>query len=247
MITNCLNTNDVEVYRYITAYGLPQTYKLYAQHDYFLPDFAAYQRQKETDVLPQAQAQAFLASVLPLDSFSLSSVQSINDLVPAGTEAAFYQDTFHFGQVITRGAAAEEAFHAIFQRLITSEKREALLKTGMNLLKGEIKAKGFASIRQYYQHQLAINPLIYGKLTEEAGCNRLYEEALAQAYVRYTTYGPLKVKTHAEQITARLAKAAQVVAQVLQPLFKLLDKVIGLFHKNRLYEYTDDSEPGTPT
>jgi len=237
----CLNKSEPNNRRFIETYGLAKTYQIYAQHNFWMPSFDSYQNQKESDVLPTEQAYQLLNTLVNLDLFKMDSIESIPALVPQTTEAAFWKDVFYFGKDITRGALSEEVFHAVFQRLIPLNEQEALYKTGQALLKSQLKALGFSSIKEYYQYQLKTLPETYSILSEQDGYNRLYEEALAQDYVRHTVYGtPKQARLDLESRLKPFLgqKVARFVQQLIDTLYKGLDKLRSLYKANEFYATT---------
>ncbi|PRY38468.1 AAA domain-containing protein [Spirosoma oryzae] len=233
----CLNPQDPTVKQFINQYGMRETYRIYTQHQYWLPDFTAYQNRTQADVLPTQGAMDYLQSMVSLDQFNTDNLANIGVELPQGTEAAFWRDTFYFGDSISRGALSEEAFHAVFQRVIPGTEQQDLLDTGKQLLQADLKVLGHTSLNGYYQTMLQSAPQTYENLSKEAGLNRLYEEKLATEFVRWNTYG--KQAAWEADWTKRLApylgaKSASRISGLISRLFTRLKAVMGLYDKNRL-------------
>lgn len=237
---SCLDLKSPFVKPFVDAYGVTQTYHIYAQHDYWLPDFDAYQRQTEATVLGKEAALQFLQDRIDLNQFDVRDLQTIDTPVPTGTEAAFYQDAFYFGKQITLGAVSEEVFHAIFQRLIPVNEQDSLYSVGKALLRQQLKQMGYPSIKAYYEYMKQTAPQTYERLSEDDGYNRLYEEALAKEYVRYTTYGKTKADPYKANLINRLTpylgtKVASFVQKLMDVLFKGLNAMRRFYNRNQFY------------
>lgn len=240
MNPDCLYLASPLVAPFVNKYGVAGTYRIYAEHNFWLPDFQAYQQQNQSTLVGPEAADRYLSSLINQNLFDVRPLDQLEVAVPKGTEAAFYQDAFYFGDQISRGALSEEVFHSIFQRLIPQAERDQLYTVGKSLLKAQLKARGYSSLASYYQAMVARAPQTYRNLSEEKGYNRLYEEALAQEFVRYATYGPTKQVPYRVDIKNRLSpylgqKTSQAIQKLLDKLFRGLQAMTNFFQKNRLY------------
>lgn len=167
----CLNHNDVEVVKWFNAVGEYETYRQYVDNN-GLPELSeAY--------LTLNQAKQHIDNFIPEGQFEYENIKSILSELPLGAQAAFWNNTFYFKDLISKNEVNEEVFHAVVSTILTDSQRRELYTQGAKLINVDKEVKRLS----------ALYPETYDKLSDSEKRDRVIEEHLASMFVDFMNKG----------------------------------------------------------
>ena len=126
----CLNLKSKEAQKWVKGVGVDELYRQFILHNYKLPGYESWYREQTLFALSKIERDKVLKSFLTLENgFSQKdSTEFKTKHLNSRVLGAFLKNTFIFGEGATKLHVYEEAFHAIFQSLTSSEERDTLLQ-----------------------------------------------------------------------------------------------------------------------
>ena len=168
-------------------YGTKFTVEQYVKNGDFLPSLSAFEN-TEFLVLSEAQLQEEVNRLLPEGVFAIDNINNIATTLPKEAKAAFFNRVLYFGENTTKKEVAEEAFHAIFQTLITGDRKQEFLNIGKQIL---ISKLGAVTVKQHIQELRDKYPATYLEMSDREAMDRAYEETIANEFVNWYSYNPV--------------------------------------------------------
>lgn len=232
----CLNTSDTTVKRLINKHGKDKVYRAFIQNNYVLPDVI---EQPRTITLDQAREhlRAFLPPSIPVENLSRVGNLINQQGIKGNLMGAFLKDTVYLNDNTDLNTAYHEAFHGVFRKLLTTAEQDQLLMQGQLLLNRRLQRSG-NTIKKYLISRREQG--LYSELSDQQAYQRLYEEELAEQFVKYKNEQP---KNLLERFFRWIKDLASFFKKddVTRALFKRIDEgayVNSKFVKNQFDEMT---------
>jgi hypothetical protein len=205
-------------------YGAKFTVEQYVKHGDELPSLSAFEN-TEFSVLSDSQLHEETYRLLPQGVFAIDNINNIVAELPKEAKAAFFNNVLYFGENSTKKEIAEEAFHAIFQTLITGDRKQEFLNIGKQIL---ISKLGNATVKEYIQDLRSKYPTTYSQMSDREAMDRAYEETIANKFVNWYSYNP--VTSLEQQIADFPIKALPTSAKSL--LVRFFNWIRSLFNSS---------------
>jgi len=177
--------------------------------------------------LTKIERDALLSRYLNLQNYSIESIEKIRNLSPDG-QAAFMEKTFYFAKSANKLQVNEEAFHAIFQTIISPKEKTILYSIAEDILNRRLKTNNLSKKELYDR---------IGKYTKMSGDqlnNYILEEELAKVWVNYATYGEFLINQDSFRNLWK-EKDLSIVEKVLESLkilFSRLNDIVKGYNNN---------------
>ena len=110
---NCLNLSDNKVQEWIKNTSLENTYRVFIENNYRLPEYSKWKSFQTT--VQQTEAKSILDEFLDAQKYQFEDLNKISQSLPSQAKAAFLQNVFYFNKNITLQEVYEEGFHAVFR------------------------------------------------------------------------------------------------------------------------------------
>jgi hypothetical protein len=232
MLSTCLNENDAQVKRDIAKYGREQVYRKFIENNYVYPT-----NFEDSVSIKLDAAKTYLKSILP-DVIGVENMDRILPLVDqqgirGNLLGTFFQDVIYLGESTNNEVMRHEAFHAVFQRLLTPEQQSELQIKGQLALAERLKKSSNAgglnsNINQLLKDRRSRG--LYEGLSDERAKKLLYEEELAEQYAAYQERSPRNL---VEQLFNWLKNLTRIFNETndLKRLFQQIDRGYFVNHK----------------
>ena len=207
MTSLCLNHNDPQVQLWFRNVGIEETYRQYVLHGESLPVW-----NDKFLLTSLSDARQFMSNILPSDKYEYENIKKILDILPVGSQAAFWKDTFYFKDAITKGELAEEAFHAIVSTIFTDSQREEFYREAI---------KATPNLSQRVAQLLKSAPETYENMSESERRERVAEEYIAELF--------------REDYTSGTSTPVSEIGKFISDFFNLLKELFGFIKNDRNY------------
>ena len=177
----CLDLENKDVKDWVTGVGIDDTYKQFILHNYKLPKYKVFQQKRALASLSSTQVEDVLNNVLNLNNYSIESIDKIHNM-SRDALAAFMGHTFYFAKSANLLQVNEEAFHAIFQTLTSTEDRQKLFVVAEELLNQRLRKNNLSKTALLERFERVTN--LKGQRLYEY----VLEEELASEWVSWATY-----------------------------------------------------------
>ncbi len=229
---NCLNLEDRDVKQWVDNVGLVTTYAEFLKNGY-LPDYSQW-KQYNTGISME-ETRDVLNSILPLDKFQIKPLTDLMDSLPLETVGAYLNQVIYLTENPSKSEIYEEGFHAIFDKLVTEEDKQVLLKASQSLLANRLK-KQDKTINSYLKEIESKYLEVYNNQSKEDKLKRLFEEELAGMYVDSLQYNNpfIYQKNIKDTLKSVIGESlADKVSQVLTKLFQLFKSLFKMYDRER--------------
>lgn len=239
MLSSCLNENDSQVKKDINRYGRETVYRKFIENNYVYP--TSFQ---DSVTVRLDTAREYLKSILP----SQIGVESTERLLPllevqgvnGNLLGAFFNNLIYLSDNATFETTRHEAFHLVFQRLITPEQQRELRSQAQLKLAERLK-KSNSTINQLLKDRRSRG--LYYNLSDAEAKNLLYEEDLADQFASYNQVQPRnlleRVFTYLRNLTSWFTGDDQI-----KQLFQQIDN--GYFVNHKVNEAINNPEINVP-
>lgn len=239
MLSTCLNENDSQVKKDINRYGRETVYRKFIENNYVYP--TSFQ---DSVTIRLDTAREYLKSILP----SQVGVESTERLLPlleiqgvsGNLLGAFFNNLIYLSDNATFETTRHEAFHLVFQRLITPEQQRELRSQAQLKLAERLK-KSNSTINQLLKDRRSSG--LYYNLSDAEAKNLLYEEELADQFATYNQVQPRnlleRVFTYLRNLTNWFTGDDQI-----KQLFDQIDR--GYFVNHKVNEAINNPEINVP-
>ena len=223
MNDKCLPLYDNKVQEWIKNTSLENTYKVFIENNYRLPEYSKWKSFQTT--IQQTEAKSILDEFLDAQKYQFEDLNKISQSLPSQAKAAFLQNVFYFNKNITLQEVYEEGFHAVFRTLTSSEERKQLLKAGQYLLVNRLKQEG-KTINDYIEYVKEKYPKTYKSFTtREQVLDRLFEEEIASEFVYWKQFKNENITDNQEVVRIKSKLGKFLEPEVASKLAKFLHKI----------------------
>lgn len=234
----CLNKSDKVVKRLIKKHGEETVLRAYIKNGFLLPDVI-----EENKSISLEQAKQYLRGILPT-SIPIENLSRIGNLVEqqgiqGNLMGAFFRDTVYLNENTNLNTAYHEAFHAVFRKLLTTEEQEELLGKGQLELNRRLQRSG-NTIKNYLQSRRQQG--LYTNLSDRDAYKRLYEEELAEQFVKFKNEKPKNLLERFFQWIKNLANLFSK-DESLRAMFARIDNGYYVNHKFVKNQFDEGATP----